>query len=129
MSTVMAVPQAPETADSALTGPLLVATRGDMSSDGAMRAAMELAAAHRAQVHVIAVLEPLPVYVPGSDLGLVQPGFEEADTSVQAAVPLYGVYDFTNRFQTMPRVFRSRNDKFSASAVVRERIVYIYELQ
>jgi acetyl esterase/lipase len=26
-----------------------------------------------------------------------QPGFEEADTSVAAAVPLYGVYDFTNR--------------------------------
>lgn len=26
-----------------------------------------------------------------------QPGFEEADTAVQAAVPLYGVYDFTNR--------------------------------
>lgn len=26
-----------------------------------------------------------------------QPGFEEADTSVQAAVPFYGVYDLTNR--------------------------------
>ena len=26
-----------------------------------------------------------------------QPGFEAADTSVQAAVPFYGVYDFTNR--------------------------------
>ena len=26
-----------------------------------------------------------------------QPGFESADTSVQAAVPFYGVYDFTNR--------------------------------
>jgi acetyl esterase/lipase len=25
-----------------------------------------------------------------------QPGFEEADTSVQAAVPFYGAYDFTN---------------------------------
>ncbi len=25
-----------------------------------------------------------------------QPGFEQADTSVQAAVPIYGVYDFTN---------------------------------
>ncbi|MFP1150872.1 alpha/beta hydrolase fold domain-containing protein [Mycobacterium sherrisii] len=25
-----------------------------------------------------------------------QPGFEEADTTVQAAVPYYGVYDFTN---------------------------------
>ncbi len=29
-----------------------------------------------------------------------QPGFEEADTSVQAAVPFYGVYDFTNRNDT-----------------------------
>jgi acetyl esterase/lipase len=37
-----------------------------------------------------------------------QPGFEEADTSVQAAVPFYGVYDFTNRFGTMPRVFIGR---------------------
>ena len=26
-----------------------------------------------------------------------QPGFEQADTAVQAAVPFYGVYDFTNR--------------------------------
>lgn len=26
-----------------------------------------------------------------------QPGFEDADTSVAAAVPFYGVYDFTNR--------------------------------
>jgi acetyl esterase/lipase len=31
-----------------------------------------------------------------------QPGFEEADTSVQAAVPFYGVYDFTNRNGTWP---------------------------
>jgi len=31
-----------------------------------------------------------------------QPGFEEADTSVQAAVPFYGVYDFTNRNRTWP---------------------------
>ena len=31
-----------------------------------------------------------------NDPGL-QPGFEEADTSVQAAVPIYGVYDFTSR--------------------------------
>jgi acetyl esterase/lipase len=27
-----------------------------------------------------------------------QPGFEDADTSLQAAVPFYGVYDFTDRF-------------------------------
>jgi len=26
-----------------------------------------------------------------------QPGFEDADTSLQAAVPIYGVYDFTSR--------------------------------
>lgn len=26
-----------------------------------------------------------------------QPGFEESDTTVQAAVPIYGVYDFTSR--------------------------------
>ena len=29
-----------------------------------------------------------------------QPGFEDADTSVQAAVPIYGVYDFTSRLGT-----------------------------
>ncbi|MCD9625029.1 alpha/beta hydrolase [Rhabdothermincola salaria] len=34
-----------------------------------------------------------------------QPGFEDADTSVQAAVPFYGVYDFTNRDGTMPDEF------------------------
>jgi acetyl esterase/lipase len=28
---------------------------------------------------------------------LFQPGFEDTDTAVQAAVPFYGVYDFTNR--------------------------------
>jgi acetyl esterase/lipase len=31
------------------------------------------------------------------DLAAFQPGFEDADTSVAAAVPFYGVYDFTNR--------------------------------
>ena len=34
-----------------------------------------------------------------------QPGFEAADTSVQAAVPYYGVYDFTNRNGTMTPEF------------------------
>jgi acetyl esterase/lipase len=29
-----------------------------------------------------------------------QPGFESVDTSVRAAVPFYGVYDFTNRLGT-----------------------------
>jgi acetyl esterase/lipase len=32
----------------------------------------------------------------------LQPGFEDADTSVQAAVPFYGVYDFTNRNGAWP---------------------------
>lgn len=31
-----------------------------------------------------------------------QPGFEAADTRVQACVPLYGVYDFTNRDGSFP---------------------------
>lgn len=35
-----------------------------------------------------------------ADVGAFQPGFEDADTSVQAAVPMYGVYDFTNRDRT-----------------------------
>ena len=35
-----------------------------------------------------------------------QPGFEDADTSLQAAVPVYGVYDFTNRLGTMRDRFR-----------------------
>jgi len=29
-----------------------------------------------------------------------QPGFEQADTSVQAAIPVYGIYDFLNRNRT-----------------------------
>ncbi|MDJ0960290.1 MAG: alpha/beta hydrolase [Acidimicrobiia bacterium] len=29
-----------------------------------------------------------------------QPGFEDSDTSIQAAVPIYGIYDFLNRNQT-----------------------------
>jgi acetyl esterase/lipase len=36
-----------------------------------------------------------------------QPGFEQADTSVQAAIPFYGVYDFTNRNDTAPPEFRT----------------------
>lgn len=34
-----------------------------------------------------------------------QPGFEQADTSVQAAVPFYGVYDFTDRLATQTKGF------------------------
>jgi acetyl esterase/lipase len=29
-----------------------------------------------------------------------QPGFEEADTTVQAVIPFYGIYDFTDRLKT-----------------------------
>ena len=36
-----------------------------------------------------------------------QPGFEHADTSLQAALPFYGVYDFTNRNETMAPEFRN----------------------
>ena len=37
-----------------------------------------------------------------------QPGFEDVDTTVQAAVPVYGVYDFTNRLGTMLDSFRTQ---------------------
>jgi acetyl esterase/lipase len=40
-------------------------------------------------------LAALAALTPG--LAAFQPGFEDADTSVAAAVPFYGVYDFTNR--------------------------------
>jgi acetyl esterase/lipase len=40
-------------------------------------------------------LAALAALTPG--LPAFQPGFEDADTSVTAAVPVYGVYDFTNR--------------------------------
>lgn len=43
-------------------------------------------------------LSALAALTPG--VHAFQPGFEEADTSVQAAVPMYGVYDFTNRDHT-----------------------------
>ncbi len=33
-----------------------------------------------------------------------QPGFEEADTSLQAAVPFYGVYDFLDRYDIRPEM-------------------------
>ena len=40
-------------------------------------------------------LAALAALTPG--LAAFQPGFEDADTSVAAAVPFYGVYDFTDR--------------------------------
>jgi acetyl esterase/lipase len=47
-----------------------------------------------------------------------QPGFEEADTSVAAAVPLYGVYDFTNRHGTG----RADMEPFLAKVVFKSRL-------
>jgi acetyl esterase/lipase len=46
-------------------------------------------------------LSALAALTPGH--AAFQPGFEDADTSVAAAVPFYGVYDFTNRDGTAGR--------------------------
>ena len=46
-----------------------------------------------------------------------QPGFEDADTSVQAAVPFYGVYDFTNRNEHLGP--GGRHDSSSSRMVVK----------
>jgi acetyl esterase/lipase len=46
-----------------------------------------------------------------------QPGFEEADTSVAAAVPFYGVYDLSNELGT--RAGQQRLDYFLARMVLR----------
>ena len=57
-------------------------------------------------------LSSLAALTPGDDR--LQPGFEDADTSLQAAVPHYGVYDLTNHMHPlmMPLlehlVFRAR---------------------
>lgn len=37
-----------------------------------------------------------------------QPGFEDADTSVQAAVPFYGIYDFTDPLRLLGRGFTKK---------------------
>ncbi len=49
-----------------------------------------------------------------------QPGFEQADTSVQAAVPFYGIYDFTNRLGTHPRVFFRLLERYVVKAFLDE---------
>lgn len=38
------------------------------------------------------------------NLDTFQPGFEEADTSIQAAVPFYGVYDLLDRYDIRPEM-------------------------
>ena len=47
-----------------------------------------------------------------------QPGFEAADTSVQGAVPFYGVYDFTNRFGS-----RSKFDGWGFVRFIEQRVM------
>ena len=49
----------------------------------------------------------------------LQPGFEDADTSVAVAVPHYGVYDFAG--STGLRSAEQMRDKFLAPRVVRQR--------
>lgn len=55
-----------------------------------------------------------------------QPGFEDADTTVQAAAPLYGVYDFTgSMLEALPRrVRRSKQSflRFIERAVVKRNL-------
>ncbi len=53
-----------------------------------------------------------------SDVAAFQPGFEDADTSVAAAVPLYGVYDFTNRDGTR----RAGMEQFLARVVFKSKL-------
>ena len=48
-----------------------------------------------------------------------QPGFEEVDTTVQAAIPYYGVYDMANETGTRP--VRERVTRFLAPVVFRRR--------
>ena len=47
-----------------------------------------------------------------------QPGFEDVDTSVQGAVPFYGVYDFVNRYGTS----RADMEKFVSDTVFKTRL-------
>src|SRR5207248_5899391 len=51
-----------------------------------------------------------------------QPGFEDADTSVQAAVPYYGVYDFTGRNGMRGRTGDRGFRKFLERAVMKTKL-------
>lgn len=55
-----------------------------------------------------------------------QPGFEDADTTVQAAAPLYGIYDLTGAMlDELPRVERRHKKgalRFLELSVVRQRL-------
>jgi len=54
-----------------------------------------------------------------------QPGFEDADTTVQAAVPFYGVYDFLDRARVRPEMSM---DQFLAERVMKCTPEENYEL-
>jgi hypothetical protein len=45
-------------------GPVIVASRGDVSSDGAIRLALELAEHAESSLEVLAVLEPVAIVAP-----------------------------------------------------------------
>jgi len=51
-----------------------------------------------------------------------QPGFEDADTSVQAAVPYYGVYDFTGRNGVRGRTGDRGFRRFLERAVMKSKL-------
>lgn len=65
-------------------------------------------------------LAALAALTPG--LPVFQPGFEEADTAVAAAVPFYGVYDFTDRHgHAHPLLERLLADRVLKTALADDR--------
>jgi acetyl esterase/lipase len=54
-----------------------------------------------------------------------QPGFEDADTSVQACVPFYGAYDLANVLET--KAGRQRLDHFLARTVFKSKDRAVFE--
>ncbi|MEL6180431.1 MAG: alpha/beta hydrolase [Myxococcota bacterium] len=51
-----------------------------------------------------------------ANLPRYQPGFTQANTSIQAAVPFYGVYDFTDRLGLMGRTFQRLSEAWIMKA-------------
>ena len=71
-------------------------------------------------IRAAALLENVHVYLAGATNDpAYQPGFEDAETSVQVAVPHYGVYDFAG--STGLRSAELMRDKFLAPRIVRRR--------
>lgn len=65
------------------SGPVIIATRGDPASDGAVRIAAALARSVGASVHLLAVLEPMPVLTP--EYGVMVP-ITDADDGREEAL-------------------------------------------